>query len=60
MSRRIRQVIASLLEQHPSARVVLSASVTPDSYVMNTAGDVPTLYVHLTHHPVVENRLPGD
>jgi hypothetical protein len=60
MSRHIGRLIASLLEEHPSARVVLSAAVTPDSYVMNTTGEIPTLYLHPTHHPVVESRLPDD
>lgn len=60
MSRSVRPVIASLLEEHPAAKVVLSTSVTRDGYVLNITGEIPVLYVHPTHQPAVDHRLQGD
>jgi hypothetical protein len=60
MSRSLEPVIASLLEEHPSAKVVFSPSVTRDGYVLNVTDEIPVLYVHPTHTSVIGGQRQGD
>jgi hypothetical protein len=60
MSRSVEPVIASLLDEHPSAKVVFSSSVTRDGYVLNITGEIPVLYVHPTHSTVLDGHGQGE
>jgi hypothetical protein len=60
MSRSLEPVIASLLEEHPSAKVVFSPTVTRDGYVLNVTGEIPVLYVHPTHTSVIRGERENE
>lgn len=54
MPSKVDQLLVSVITREPSAHIVYTAAVTPDSYSRGTEDDRTVLFVHPMHRTAVE------